>query len=273
MSFLDVIAALGRQWLVLVTGLLATAALAWGVTVVSPPVYTARALVVLVPSEQLVGEGGNPFLALGGLDLPARVVVAYYESDVAHDRFASGSPDAEYVVAIEESTRGPVIAIDVTDATPQATLKTLDQLTASIPVELQRLQDEVDVPKSSIMSTLVLAKDERTKTDSSDMVRLLIAAVSGGLVLTGIAAVGLDGIRRSRRARKQAPVTGPPVIGPPLIGPPVGPPVGQQVGQRVPVQTVRFPPITTPPLRNPPPDARERHPDDAPAKASTADSR
>ena len=116
MSFLDVIAALGRRWYVTVAGLFATAALLLGASTLEPPVYTARGLVLLVPSQQMVGKGGNPFLALGGLDLPARVVVAYYESDVAKARFTSGTADSEYVVAIEESTRGPVISVDVTDS-------------------------------------------------------------------------------------------------------------------------------------------------------------
>lgn len=204
MSFIDVIRALGRQWAVTLAGLLMTGALIWGATVVAPPVYTARALVLLVPSEQAVGEGGNPFLALGALDLPARVVVAYYESDVARARFASPSPDAEYVVTIEESTRGPVIAVDVTDATQQETLATLDRITESIPVELQRLQEEVDAPPESVVSTLLLAKDERAQTDAGGTVRLLIAVGGGGLVATGVLAVAIDGLVRARRTRTAA---------------------------------------------------------------------
>jgi hypothetical protein len=245
MSFLDVIAALGRQWMVTVAGLMATAALVWGAAAVEPPVYTARALVLLVPSEQAVGKGGNPFLALGGLDLPARVVVAYYESDGAKAQFTSGSPDAEYVVAIEESTRGPVIAVDVTDATPTRALETLDLLTSSIPVELQRLQAEVDAPRNAIVSTLVLAKDERAEIDTSGTVRMLIAAGGVGLVVTVVGAVAIDGMRRSR-ARGRMPVTGPPVLKPPDSGPS---------------------------WNNPAPDSHDRRRDDTPARASTAESR
>lgn len=264
MSFLDVIAALGRQWVVAVTGLLATAALVWGAVVTEPPVYTARSLVLLVPSPQAVGEGGNPFLALGGLDLPARVVVAFYESDVAKARFTSGSPDAEYVVAIEESTRGPVIAVDVTDATPQSTLETLELLTTSIPVELRRLQEEVDAPQDAIVETLVLAKDERTKTDTSGTVRMILAAAGVGLVVTVVGAVAIDGMQRSR-ARSRRPVTGPPVLKP-LGAPP----------------TVRLPAVKPLPDKtapswhnNPAPDARDRdrRPDDASARAAAAENR
>ncbi|MGW2091601.1 hypothetical protein [Promicromonospora sukumoe] len=204
MSFLDVIAALGRRWYVTVAGLFATAALLLGASTLEPPVYTARGLVLLVPSQQMVGKGGNPFLALGGLDLPARVVVAYYESDVAKARFTSGSADSEYVVAIEESTRGPVISVDVTDSSPEGALATLEELTTSVPVELRRLQEEVDAPENAIVSTLVLAKDEEAEADNSGTVRMIIAAAGVGLVVTVVGAVAVDGLARSRmRGRKR----------------------------------------------------------------------
>ncbi|MCP2264898.1 hypothetical protein ACFQHV_10465 [Promicromonospora thailandica] len=284
MSFLDVIAAVGRQWIVAVVGVLATAALGWGATTMEPPVYTARALVLLVPSEQAVGVGGNPFLALGGLDLPARVVVAYYESDVAKARFTGGSADTEYVVAIEESTRGPVIAVDVTDATPGRALETLNLITSSVPDELRRLQEEVDAPPDTIVSTLVLAKDEQAETDMSGTVRMLIAAVGVGLVVTVVGAVAIDGVQRSR-ARGRRPVTGPPVVGPPSIEPqgapkggatPSGkpvvgkPPVGNPASGKPP--TVRLPSVA-PAWHNPAPDPRDRRRDDAAARASTAEPR
>ncbi|MFI2362300.1 hypothetical protein [Promicromonospora sp. NPDC019610] len=310
MSFLDVIAALGRRWIVTVVGLLATAGLVYGASTIEPPVYTARALVLLVPSEQVVGEGGNPFLALGGLDLPARVVVAYYESDVAKERFSSGSPDAEYVVAIEESTRGPVISVDVTDASPAATLETLELLTSSIPVELERLQEEVDAPKNTVVSTLVLAKDERAKTDNSGTVRMVIAAGGLGLVATVVAAVAVDGLVRSRtRGRRPAdPAPGDPAAGDPdepapaagskpaapnpdakLDPRPADPrsPAAKPLAAKPP--TVRLPAVRPPSVQPPagrpaddralpswpnlPLDSRDRRRDDAAARASSAESR
>ncbi len=291
MSFLDVIAALGRRWIVTVIGLLATAGLVYGASTIEPPVYTARALVLLVPSEQVVGEGGNPFLALGGLDLPARVVVAYYESDAAKAQFTSGSTDAEYVVAIEESTRGPVISVDVTDSTPEATLATLEEITASIPVELRRLQEEVDAPKHAIVSTLVLTKDEQAEADNSGTVRMIIAAAGLGLVATVVGAVAVDGLFRSRaRGRKQggtpdeAPAD-PPSAEPEAAGPGAAKPAQQSApaaGDKPP--TVRLPAVRPPSVQppagrpaddralpswhNPPRESRDKRRDDAAARAA-----
>lgn len=290
MSFLDVIAALGRRWIVTVLGLLATAGLVYGASTIEPPVYTARALVLLVPSEQAVGKGGNPFLALGGLDLPARVVVAYYESDAAKAQFTSGSADAEYVVAIEESTRGPVISVDVTDSTPEATLATLEEITASVPVELRRLQEEVDAPRNAIVSTLVLTKDEKAEADNSGTVRMIIAAAGLGLVATVVGAVAVDGLVRSRRGRKQggtpdAAPADPPSAEPETAGPKAAKPAQQSApaaGDKPP--TVRLPAIrppsvqppagrpgddrALPPWHNPPRESRDRRRDEAAARAA-----
>ncbi|WP_026365856.1 hypothetical protein [Promicromonospora sukumoe] len=291
MSFLDVIAALGRRWIVTVIGLLATAGLIYGASTIEPPVYTARGLVLLVPSEQMVGKGGNPFLALGGLDLPARVVVAYYESDAAKARFTSGSTDAEYVVAIEESTRGPVISVDVTDSTPEATLATLEEITASIPVELRRLQEEVDAPENAIVSTLTLTKDEKAEADNSGTVRMIIAAAGLGLVATVVGAVAVDGLFRSRaRGRKQggSPDAAPadqPSAEPEAAGPEAAKPAQQSApaaGDKPP--TVRLPAVrppsvqppaggpaddrALPPWHNPPRDSRDKRRDEAAARAA-----
>lgn len=290
MSFLDLIAALGRRWIVTVIGLLATAGLVYGASTIEPPVYTARGLVLLVPSEQMVGKGGNPFLALGGLDLPARVVVAYYESDAAKARFTSGSTDSEYVVAIEESTRGPVISVDVTDSTPQDTLATLEEITASVPVELRRLQEEVDAPENAIVSTLVLTKDERAEADNSGTVRMIIAAGGLGLVATVVGAVAIDGLVRSRaRGRKPGGTPDEPPAEPaadPGTADPEVPKPAQQ-GERPAGDkpaTVRLPAVrppsvqppagrpaddrALPPWHNPPRESRDKRRDDAAARAA-----
>ncbi|MCF4119992.1 hypothetical protein L1785_03280 [Antribacter sp. KLBMP9083] len=199
MTFSEIVRALGRRWYVVLLGLLLTGWLGYGAWVLTPPVYTARGLLLLLPSDQAVGEGGNPFLVLGGLDLPARILVAYYESDVAKDQVAEVAPDAEYVVAIEESTRGPVIAVDVKEKTPEAAVAALGYIADSIPRELGRLQQEVDAPPESVVQSMQLTMDEEATTDNSGTVRALIAAVGAGLVTTGLMALGADGLALRRR--------------------------------------------------------------------------
>ena len=102
-----------RRWYVLIAGVLATVALTSAVPQVAPPDYTARGLVLLLPAEASTGAGGNPLLMLDGLTTPADVVVAYFKSEAAQELVAKAAPTAEFSVEMEQSTRGPLIAVDV----------------------------------------------------------------------------------------------------------------------------------------------------------------
>lgn len=202
---LDVVKALARRWYVVLVGLILTVGLASAAYVATPSEYNARALVLLLPGSNTVGDGGNPFLALSGLEQPASIVVAYFSSESAQTEVADRWPTAEYRVLLDDSTRGPVISVDVTDTSAESTLATLDYLQNRIPEELARLQGEVDAPAASVITSMPLAVDAEASRDASATIRNVIAAVVVGLVLTGFAAFALDGILLRRRARRPAP--------------------------------------------------------------------
>lgn len=199
---LEVIRALGRRWYIVVVGLLVTAGLAAGAYLTTPPEYNARSLVLLLPSKTAVGEGGNPFLTLGGLEQPAGILVAYFSSAPARDAVKQESPTAQYVVGIDDSTRGPVIAVDVTDTSPQNTLDTLRYITDQIPVELAALQNQVDAPSDAVITSMTLTFDQEAERSMGGTIRMVIAALAVGLVATCIAAFALDGLLRRRRLRR-----------------------------------------------------------------------
>lgn len=194
----DVVRALMRRWYVLIVGLLATAALTYGGYSTTPPEYSARGLVLLLPSETTVGLGGNPFLSLGGLEQPAGILVAYFASTTWEDEIEKRAPDAQFLVAIDDSTRGPVIVVDVTDSDPAATLATLNFITEQIPIELDRLQQRVETPDAAMITSMQLVIDERAKEDTAATTRIVIAAAGAGIVLTGIMAFILDGFLSNR---------------------------------------------------------------------------
>ena len=118
---LDVMRALGRRWYVVVVGLMLTAGLVFGAYNGEPPgVQRAGSGAPAAPRAD-VGKGGNPFLLLSGLEQPAGILAAYFSSAPASFRGRAISPTAEYEVGIDDSTRGPVIAIDVTDESVRRT--------------------------------------------------------------------------------------------------------------------------------------------------------
>lgn len=201
---LDVVKALGRRWYVVVVGLILSVGLAMGAYSITPPEYNARGLLLLLPGANAVAEGGNPFLSLSGLEQPASIVVAYFSSESAHTEIADRSATAQFQVLLDESTRGPVILVDVTDETADATLSTLDYLLTRIPEELARLQSEVKAPAPSVITSMPITVDGEAERDSSATIRNVIAAGVVGIVLTGFAAFALDGILLRRRMRRNS---------------------------------------------------------------------
>jgi hypothetical protein len=188
----DFLRAIVRRWYVVLAGLCVTAALAFGASVVNPPEYSVRGLVLLLPSAETVGVGGNPFLSLSGLDLPARLIVAYFQSEAMQSEISEVSPTAEFGVDIEESTRGPVIAIDVTDDSEEGALATLSFIAAEIPENLDRLQDEVEAPPQSRVGSMPLTIDEEAVPETSGTMRLVLAAIGVGIVATLIVTFAVD---------------------------------------------------------------------------------
>lgn len=198
MSWRDMFAALARRWYVVLLGFMLTAGLVALVPKVAPPEYTARGLVLLLP-PQSAKQIGNPFLELGGLDLPARVLVAYYSSNSMRDQITAFSPDADTTVSIEESTRSPVIAIDVVDSSPEMALKTLRFVADSIPDNLAQLQAGVQAPENARVRSMPLTMDERAEVDLGNLIRAAVAAAVLGLAVAASVALGLDGLLRRRR--------------------------------------------------------------------------
>jgi len=199
---LDVLRALGRRWYVVLLGFAITAGLVYGATRISPPEYNTRALIVLLPGQNAVVEGGNPFLALSGLEQPGSIVVAYFASATAQEQMADVSDSAEFTVALDSSTRGPVIAIDVTDTTAESATAGLEFLLSRVPSELARLQEGVGAPADSIITSMPLVVDAAPEVDTSGTVRLAIAAGAAGIAATGLLAFALDGMLLRRRVRR-----------------------------------------------------------------------
>jgi hypothetical protein len=199
--------AIRRRWYVVLVGLVATGMLGYAAYAVSPPEYKARGLVVLLPSASTVGLGGNPFLGLGNLELPAQVLVAYYSSASAQEDAAKVAPQAKIAVSMEDSTRGPVIAIDVQAPTAKAALDSLDYVSDSIPGTLDRLQREVGAPRSTDVRSLPLTLDGSAVPDRKSATRLAILAGLLGLSGTAFLAFAIDGLlmRRSELRRASAP--------------------------------------------------------------------
>lgn len=208
MALSDILDPIRRRWYVLLLGLMLAGGLVWATWALAPAQYAARGLVMLLPSQETTGPKGNPLLNLGGLELPARVLVAYYASEPAQTDLARLAPKAEVQVSIEESTRGPIIAVDVTDVTPEGALFMLRHVADSIPENLARIQSEVGAAKASTVRSMPLVLDDEAIRDLNSTLRLMVAAGVAMLAITVFVAVSLDGIllrRAANVARDETP--------------------------------------------------------------------
>lgn len=199
MVWSEILGALRRRWYVALVGVLLTAVLGVGAAALAPPVYTSRGLVMLFPSDTAVGANGNPFLEMSGLELPAQVLVSYYSSDPEQKRIMSVAPDAEVTVSMEDSTRGPVVAIDVTARSARSAISTLNYVAGSIPGTLDELQSEVGAKKKVRLQARPLTLDHEATADDSRSMRMTIVAAVVGLGASAAAACAIDGIALRRR--------------------------------------------------------------------------
>lgn len=191
-----------RWWYVLLIGLLVTVGLGYAAIIAVPPTYTAKGLVLLLPSTEVVGTGGNPLLSLEGLDQPANLVVSQLNSNEAREQVEAFAPKAEYTVAMDDSTRGPVVSIAATAPDPAVALSVQHYLASQIPATLDALQRQVEAPPKSLVTSMPLVMDQVAQARNTTTLRAVIAAVVAGLVLTMLATFALDGIMaRSRGAR------------------------------------------------------------------------
>lgn len=200
--------ALLRRWYVVLLGLLVTAGLVYVAQDKVPPTYDAAATVLLLPPQASL-EGANPLLALGGLEQPADLVVATLASEAARSQFAEQHPTAEYDIVVDPLSRGPLIIVTTHDPSEAGAMAALATLLAEIPTTLDTLQDEVDAPQDSRLTSMHLTVDAQATKVNKDMLRAVIAALAVGLVLTLVAAVAFDSLANQRRAHRESAASRP----------------------------------------------------------------
>jgi len=195
---------LRRHWPLSVAGLVLTLGLCFGAFNLIPPTFKATASVLILPSTSAVGEGGNPYLALGGLQPTADAISrAMADEEVVKSLRAAGAR-GDYTVVTDPTTGGPVLAVEVTADQRQATLTTLQLVLKRIPTTLTDLQQQAAVPPRFRLVSQVLSQDRVASPVLKGRIRGLAVAVALGVALTVSVVMLFDNVGRTRRRR--APV-------------------------------------------------------------------
>ena len=206
MEFTAVVAALLRRWYVVLVGSRHDRRPRVPGHDAVPPTYSATGSVLLLPPGASLADGSNPLLSLGGLEQPAALVVAYLAGDDARQAFAEDFPDTTYDIVLDPLSRGPLVLVTVEDpSTGRRDVGARTRSSPRCPSALAMLQDQVDAPADSRVTSMPLSVDTRAHHRAQ---RLAARAHRGGrraaLVLTLVGAIAFDALAARRRERRRA---------------------------------------------------------------------
>ncbi len=207
MGWREVLGALWRRRLVILSGLLLTSGLAYAGWTIVPPTYQAEGTILLLPSKSTVSQGGhNPFLNLDSLSAPAALVIARLDGETERSRLKEIAPTADYTVETDPTMRGPTILVTVSDRTATSTLTALNNMLDTATEILQDIQVEQNVPTDAAIGSMRLTVDTKATRSSSDTIRAVVAIIVAGVVVTVVSAVTIDAGLNRRRVRRNRPV-------------------------------------------------------------------
>ena len=204
MNLRDLLSALRRRWYLVVIGLLLTVAMCLGATKIVPTEYTATSSVLLLPPNNTVGAGGNPYLSLGGLQGAVDVLGRAMMGEQIVDDLTGGSADETYTFGADATTSGPLLILNVKSRSADGALRLVQTVLDRAPSVLHQLQVDVKAPAKSMISMSVISQDSTAQSDRKTQVRALIVALVAGLALTFFLTILLDTLIR-RRTKRTSP--------------------------------------------------------------------
>jgi len=200
----ELLRSLGRRWYIVVVGLLATVGLSYTATTAVPAEYVATSSMLLLPPANTVGAGGNPYLALGGLQAAADVLSRALTDQAISERIAPISGTATYIVQSDHTTSGPIMYIEVTDHSADGAVSTLGKIIDEAPGILKQLQTDVGAPTASFMSVETITRDTIPTPDTKSQMRAVILVAVVGLVGTIFGTSLINSLLVRRAASRQA---------------------------------------------------------------------
>ncbi|UOD79536.1 hypothetical protein [Paenarthrobacter ureafaciens] len=202
MQVRNVISSIFRRWYILLVGLALTAAGCFVLQSSTPNTYKAQASLVLLPSVQSVGERGNPYLGLGGMNEALDILTRKMSSEEFKEKIRLESGTDSYTAAPDRGTSGAILVITASSDASDQTMKILGTVVDQVPVALNELQDVLGVPDASRISVMKLLEDRTAIPEAKARTQMLLVAGAGGAALTLITTVLLDSLLLRRRTKR-----------------------------------------------------------------------
>lgn len=193
---------LRRRWQLVVAALLLTGCLGVAMAQVVTADYRTSASVVLVPPETTLGETGNPYLFLGGLDQSVDVVARTLNSGATRTLIADASPSgATYTAVADFTTSAPIILVTTEAKSPEEATELLAVVVEQVSNNLLVLQSDIGVVPPSRIGSQVVARNDPEALQKPRLRRIAVASI-GVLMVLLVLVVAADSLLARRRRAK-----------------------------------------------------------------------
>ncbi|MEI7057902.1 hypothetical protein WBG06_18905 [Nocardioides sp. CCNWLW239] len=195
--------ALARRWYLVIVSLALTVVAVVVMMARVGPSYTAQGTLLLFPPEGTTRAGerveGNPYLSLGGLNPARDILIRAMTSKSARADVAESHPGVGYEMYADMAVSGPIIVVDVTGPSAEATVGALNTLFETVPSVLSDLQNDLGIKRREYITVQDLTVDETAQKVTKDQLRAGIVA-GAGVMVGGLLGIGLlDGLLLARR--------------------------------------------------------------------------
>ncbi|MDI2033926.1 hypothetical protein PJL15_01027 [Paenarthrobacter nitroguajacolicus] len=204
MQLRTVLSSVMRRWYVVVAGILITGLLCMSVQMSAPEKYKAQASLVLMPSAQSIGDAGNPYLYLGGMGEALDILIRKITSQPVKERLLGNFGSATYVAEPDRGTSGAILVITATADSPEETMSLLKAVMDETPRSLNEMQEALNVAVPARITTMSLLVDRQAAPEVKARTQLVLIAGAGGVGLTLLLSVLLDGLLVTRARKKEA---------------------------------------------------------------------
>ncbi len=207
MRLTDLLGAFRRRFIILIIGLLVTAAAVTGAVSRVEPTYTAQASIVLLPPRSAGTGGSNPFLSLQGLTQALDVLTISLNQRVAEE-IPSGNqrridlgPDLSGS-AFNRNSDGPILQVSVRSDTAASSLAYLDDVVALVAPTLEQIQTDIRVPTNTQVYSQLIATDKQPAVSQQPRIRAAFVVFIVFFLLTCFLVVAIDRWLTGRRTRR-----------------------------------------------------------------------
>ena len=197
----DLLASLGRRWYLLLVGVLVTGGVAALAYEAVPASYDAKASMVLLPPKSSVTDEGNPYLYLSGLGQALDILSRKLDSDAIREPLEDEYPGSEYLAVPDNTTSGPILSIEVSASSASAARTVMNEVIQAVPVSLESLQSELEVPQEARITSMVITADRKATPNHKMMIQAVLAVVAAGIAGTVLLTGFIDGRLVARRER------------------------------------------------------------------------